>query len=369
MDNNILNILITDVSHPVTASAIETLRSTGHLYNIVGIDHSISQYAVGELWVDHHYTVPSLSDDTEGYVSSALQICKRHNINVIVPWTNEEAIIFAKHAPAFLEIGTRILTSNIDAIDRVVDKYFLMNGLKEKGFVTPNFYAVNTIPELNSAVEALGYPSKSVVVKPRNLSGARGFCLLDPRPNISKRGFSDSLPFPAFLELIKHLPPKQQTALDLIAMEFLSGEDYSVDILANNSKAIAVIPRLRLQTAGGVSSMGETTYNPLVSSIAASVVEKFGLDLNVNVQMRYRKGHVGTPFVYDVNPRISGTIAANDRAGINFIHEGIRMAIGNRPTFSRKPAYKHVLMVRRWKEDYIDFAEEFPAVTNEKKHD
>lgn len=358
--NYIRNILITDVGHPVTASAIETLRGVASCtYNIIGIDHSVANYPVGRLWVDQHYVVPS-PEDIEGYTRAVLDICIQHKVDVIVPWTNEEAIIFAEHASIFSDHNIKILTSDVSGINKVVDKYFLMNNLKEFGFATPLYHSVDTLQELVSAVKILGYPAKKVVVKPRNLSGARGFCLLDQDSDISERGFS-SLPFSAYLEIIKHLPHAKQNNLDLIAMEYLSGEDYSVDVLARESKSIAIIPRLRLQATGGVSSMGETIEAPKVSRIASNVVEAFGLNLNVNVQMRYRRGRQGEPFVYDVNPRISGTIAANDHVGINFIHEGIQVLLGESPSLSKKSTYTHAIMIRRWKEEYIDLKGNFEA--------
>lgn len=355
------NILITDVSHPVTASALGTLRSSlDYTYRIIGVDHSVAQYPVGKLWVDHHYIVPT-PDNANDYVNAVLDICKKHAVNVIVPWTNDEAIALAKYTSSFLKHGIKLLTSSIDGINKVVDKHTLMNNLRRKGFATPVFFNVDTVPELRSAVKTLGYPKNKVVVKPRNLSGARGFCLLDPKSDISGRNLSDTLPFPAYLEVIKHLPVDKQANLDLLAMEFLAGEDYSVDVLAKNSTPIAIIPRLRLHAAGGVSSLGETVYNPEVSRIAANVVEAFGLNLNVNVQMRYREKQQGAPFVYDVNPRISGTIAANDHVGINLIHEGIQSLLDEQPTIPPSPTYGHTLMVRRWQEEYVDFEDKFPA--------
>lgn len=354
-------ILITDISHPVTAGAVESLRRLDFKYYIIGIDSSTNSDQTGHIWVDTYYSIPS--PDNPKFIATLLEICQKHKVDILVPWTNEEAIVIAQNAKCFFNIGTEILTSKIEAIDQVVDKISLMNNLKLHNFVVPKYFAVNNVKELKEATKELDYPHKKVVVKPRNLSGERGFCILDTNLDFDKRGFGGRFPLSALLKMLEYVPAEKREKLDYIVMEYLSGEDYSVDVLAKDGKALAIIPRLRLEASEGVSRLGETVLNTHVSKISAEVIRVFGLNFNVNIQMRYAKDRENIPMVYDINPRISGTIALNAEAGINMLHYGIQLAMQNMELPDHL-LYKHIKMIRRWKEDYIDLKEQFPANIN-----
>jgi len=342
-------ILITDTSHPVTAGTLEALDNDEHEYVVVGVDHSESLHQHGKIWVDHHYQVPH--PQSHQYIESLIEICKKHEVDLLIPWTDEEVLSISKELTTFSDNGIQVLSSSYESVKKVIDKAILLSNLGQNGLEVPAYTIVNNIKDVESAASLLGYPERRIVIKPRNLSGSRGLCILDPIPQLSFLGFDNKLTLSAFLELLHALPEDRKNTLDYIAMEYLSGDDYSTDVLANHGETLIAIPRLRIKSSSGVSQIGHVVENKEVKKVVCSVVKAFDLHLNVNIQMRFTKDG-GTPIVYDVNPRISGSIAANEGTNVSLLKYGIQLAIdGKLPPTGLK--YESVLMVRRWKEDYI----------------
>jgi carbamoyl-phosphate synthase large subunit len=111
-----------------------------------------------------------------------------------------------------------------------------------------------------------------------------------------------------------------------ILMEYLPGEEYSVDALALNGKALYIIPRKRITALGGPSIVGEIVENKEVRRFVENVIGIFNLHLNINIQLKYSSKNM--PLIVEINPRTSGTIVANGAAGINLLYYGIKLAMG-----------------------------------------
>lgn len=340
-------ILITDVSHPVTPSALKALRQIKEEeYYIVGIDSG--QDTVGFLWTDSYYIVSP--PDKPEYIQEVLDICAKEKVELVIPWTNDEAVAISRAAPEFKKHGIALLCGSSKSIEKVVDKGKLFQELEKTDIPIPKFRLASTPIEIEKAAIVLGYPQEPVVIKPRTLSGTRGFCILDTNTDLWKRGLGNRLPLPAFLDILSELKEAEKTHLNYLVMEFLPGDDYSVDALCNNGTPLFIIPRRRLSAIGGVSHIAETSNNHEVRAMVSGIIKHFKLHLNVNVQVKYSRGQ---PLVYDVNPRISGTIVANAGVGINLLHFGIRLALGKSIPNPKSCKFQHAKMVRYWGEDYI----------------
>ena len=345
-----LRILFTDVGHPVTGGTLTDLRNEKEDFYFVGIDNT--KDTMGFLWVDKFYIISNPSDPN--YIKDLLNIAVKERIDLIIPWTNEEALLIAKNSKVFEKEGIKLLNNTEEKISSVIDKGLMFENLKVKGFPTPNFRSVSDLEEIEKAVKDFGYPEKSIVVKPRSLSGERGFCIIDNKPELDKRGFGNKLPLKAFLSLLEE--SGKTTNLEYVVMDFLEGEDYSVDCLCKNGESIFIIPRTRINAMGGVSLIGETTDDPKIREQVQRVIKEFDFSFNVNIQLKYKKD---TPFIYDINPRISGTIVANSGAGINLLYFGIKVALNEPIPGQNNIKYKGVKMVRYWDQKFIKTNKEF----------
>ena len=349
-----LKILFTDVGHLVTGSTLEDLKRQGDDFYIVGIDNT--RDTMGDLWVDKFYLISKPSEPN--YIKDLYGVALKESVDLIVPWTNEEALLIAKNAKIFSDSGIKILNNTEEMIYSVVDKGLMFDNLKSKGFPVPNYKLAFNIKDLKEAVLELGYPDNPVVVKPRSLSGERGFCIIDNKTELDKRGFGNKLPLNAFLSLLEE--SGKVSNLDYVVMDFLAGRDFSVDCLCKDGEALFILPRTRVNAMGGVSLIAEFTDDQKVRKQVEKVIEDFGFSYNVNIQLKYKEADSsGTPYIYDINPRISGTIVANSGAGINLLYYGIRLALNMSIPDKSELKYDGVKMVRYWQQKFVKTNRQF----------
>lgn len=342
-----IRLLITGAGHPITEGTLTSLRTAAEEpFHIVGVD--IPERGSDFEWVDQHFVVPPPSSPE--FVSSVLDICKREAINVVVPWSDDEVEAVSRASSDFEELGVALLCGSHRSVERTVDKGTLLFELSKTDIPTPAFELVSSTEELEQAASRLGYPAKKVVIKPRRESCSRGLWILDSEMDLAcpYSGPGQQMTLQGFLALLKDIQENGKAIPEYVAMEFLPGQDYSVDALADAGKALFVIPRKRLKAVEGVSQVGQITPDPAVRSMVARVIEEFELHLNVNVQLRYSQVDGGEPLVYEINPRISGSIAANDAAGVSLLYQGIQLALGRPVPDPQSIKVQEGKMVRSW---------------------
>lgn len=353
-----INILITDVNHPVTASAVAVLKNNVDIiFNIIGVDSS--KFTYGKSWTDKLYNLPDPEDNE--YINKLLRICKKEKVDLIVPWTNIEALVISKAQNKFKKINTSLLCNSQKTTATLIDKGKMYKALTNSGIPLPKYKLVSNPIQLKKAVLELGYPANYVVVKPANYSGGRGLWILDSIGGLVDPNKNKHLPLKAFLEILKSLDKRKKQTLNYIVMEYLAGKDYSVDVLCKKGQPLHVVQRIRIVDFGGISTVGETTYDKKIKKIIIKIIKFFNLDLNCNIQLRYRTNKTGEPYVYDINPRISGTIVVNHFAGINLLLYGIYQALGIKLPKKINKRYKKLMMIRHWSEKYQYGNEDFPS--------
>ena len=337
-----LCVLITSVGGLVSPGIIENLRSLPEVSQIIGVD--ASGETIGSYMVDKYYNVP-MGDDPE-YVKVISDIASRENVNVMIPASDEEVFALSFHKKSFEKKGIAILCPKYEIVATVIDKGSMLSFLKQHNFPVPNFFLPTSIEEVIQAAERLGYPSKPVVVKPRRGRGGRGFRILRENINGLNTRYSNEMRLHWFIEAVK-----QQEPLEIVMEEYLTGEDYSVDVLADNGHLLFVVPRRRIRAILGPSQLGVVIWNQEIVDIVQSIVRIFGISFNVNIQLKYSNDH--KPLVYEINPRISGTIVASAAAGVDLLREGIRYALGLGPSIPPMSKPKPLKMIRYLKEYFV----------------
>jgi carbamoyl-phosphate synthase large subunit len=334
-------ILITSVGGLVSPGIIDNLRSMPEICRIIGTD--VLSEAIGFYMVDKGYIVPH--GDAPDYIDVLSMIVEREAVNIIVPCSDEEVLTLSRHKDAFNERGVAILCSSYDVTSVAIDKGSMLTFLQERGLALPRFHLPTTITELFEAAKEFGYPSRPIVVKPSRGRGGRGVKILREDINVLETRDSQEMKLEWFAEALG------QHVEGLVLMEYLSGQDYSVDVLADRGCLLYVVPRKRIKAILGPSQIGETVWNQAVVDMVEAVVSAFGFDSNVNIQLRCT-AHDERPMVYEINPRVSGTIVAGNAAGVDLLGYGVRHALGwDVPSgITMRP----VRMIRYLKEYFVD---------------
>jgi carbamoyl-phosphate synthase large subunit len=317
-----ITVLMTGAGAPGASGIIRSLRATTErdVY-IVGVDMDPNAY--GFALVDDHEVVPR-GDDPE-YVPAMSSLAERIDADVVLPLCTAELQPLAE---AREEFDATVMVSAPDRLAIANDKAGLYGFLASDGFESaPDFRRTGTREAFVDAVHDLGYPENPVCFKPPVASGMRGFRVLDETAN-DLDAFLNEKPGAATTTLddVMHVLDSGDEFPELVVMEYLPGEEYSVDVLAMDGDVGAVVPRSRARTRAGISFEGTVEHREDLIEEAAGICEALGLEYNVNVQ--FKMAADGTPKVIEINPRVAGTIVMCVGAGANLPYMAVKYALG-----------------------------------------
>ena len=137
---------------------------------------------------------------------------------------------------------------------------------------------------------------------------------------------------------------------ELIAMEYLPGTYYSVDVLSTEGRLLYAVPKIRVRGTASNTTVGQVDMNPDTVELASRVCQTFGFSFLQNYEMKLdREGH---PRVYDINPRGGTSLILCAAAGVNIAYYAVKMALGE--AIPRVAVRDGVKMLRYYKE-YFEF--------------
>lgn len=322
VDPDPVTVLMTGAGAPGASGIVKSLRRNGEReVRIVGVDMNPTAY--GFALVDEQYTVPAGGDDD--YIPRMVDVATAEEVDVILPLTTAELGPLASNKDAF---DATVMVSDPPALEPANDKGALYGFLEERGIAAaPAFERVSTREGFVDAVRGLGYPDRPVCFKRPVASGMRGFRVLDgevdrfdllmnEKPNSAVTTLEEVLPV---LEGAEEFP-------ELVVMEYLPGEEYSVDVVATGDDVGPVVPRTRSRTRAGISFEGTVEERADLIEAASTICRELGVRYNINLQ--FRDDPSGEPAIIEINPRVSGTIVMCVGAGANMPYLGLKHALG-----------------------------------------
>jgi len=343
-----ITVLITGAGAPGAPGIIKSLRLVKERkIRIVGVD--MDKNSVGFAMVDKFYLVPPA--ERKNFIPEVLRVAKREKVKVIIPLVTRELLKFAKNKEEFEKAGIKVSISGPEPLRIANNKYLLMKYCSENGIPVPIFRLVKNYRQFKEAVYALGYPGENVCFKPPISNGLRGFRVLTEKLDrlnllMKEKPHNVLTTFKEIEEVLKEAKPFPE----LIVMEYLPGEEYSVDVLADKGKAIIIIPRLREKIKMGISFVGVAMRDKEIIDYSKRIVET--LRLNGNIGFQFKRDRDGVPKIIECNPRTQGTIVLCTAAGANLVYLAAKLALGEK---IKKPKIKWgTKMIRYWEEIYYD---------------
>ena len=348
------SVLVTGAAAPGFVSIVKALRaSTTYDMKLIGSDY-IETLSSKE-FVEHSYVLPD--NRSPEFAESLLDLCVKMSVDVVLPIRTDDQIPICKKLGEFRKAGVEpaIVATDPDLLESLLDKRKLMEYCsKVIGLETPDFLYSTEKDGLRHAVEKLGYPDVPVAIKPSYSMGSRGLRILDDKIDRRKH-FFDEKPSGIYSTLDDVLASIGEEFPEILAMEYLPGNEYTVDVLCRKGQTFAVVPRLRKRMTGGITTSGVVVKDHNYESIKRSVeliVEGFGLSYNVGTQ--FRESNTGTPLLLEVNPRLQGTTTMSVAAGVNIPEMMVQMAL-QEFDYSFKPKIKWGLEMQRvWLEIFKD---------------
>jgi carbamoyl-phosphate synthase large subunit len=285
-------ILLTGGGSPGIVGIIRYLK---RWFKVVVVDADPN--AVGFVVADNFEAIPSA--ESKDFIPRLLEICKKNCVRVVYPKCTAELPKLAKAKELFRKNGIEILISSELAIANANNKAKFLTKCQEHGIPTPKFFSSNQFCS-----------------NPQVSSGSKGFRLYE--------------------------------AQDQVVMEYLPGDEYSVDILCDKGKALTIIPRVREKVKAGVTMVGTTVPDKKIEELSRLIVEKFKLHGIVGLQ--FKRDADGEPRVFECNPRVQGTIMLSELSGGNILLNGFNIAVGS----PIEEGERRIVTMRRYLEEIYE---------------
>jgi carbamoyl-phosphate synthase large subunit len=319
-------ILVTGAGAPGTKGTLYALYRGDRPVYTVGVD--LNEHAVGRYLVDAFYSVPP--PEADGYLDALAAVCTREGVDLVIPQTTREIAVLSRYRGAIEAGGTRVMVSSAEAIEAANDKAAVLRAFEALGLPVPAWRTARTEAELTKAAEALGYPDRSIVVKPPVSNGMRGLRILreaawDARRFLADKPNGIEIALDDLLRILRRGPAWP----DLLVTDYLPGPEYSVDAF-RGERLEAAMPRRRDAIRSGISF--DTTLLPERRDLIEPTLRAARhLDLRYAFGFQFKEDVDGTPKVLECNPRVQGTMVASVFGGLNAVWLGVREALGEAP--------------------------------------
>jgi hypothetical protein len=267
---------------------------------------------------EHGEIEPTLAPDE--YVEYCLDFCRKHQIDVFIP--RLKMFHIAKNIQRFEEIGTKVMVCrDIPLLESLMEKQkFYESVAQTKIMEIPDYIVVNTASEFLAAYEDLVARGHGVCIKPTNSEGGLGFRIINNERDALSDLFGSINPFVTKEDVCRILSTSERFN-DLMVMELLAGDEYSIDCLASASgELLAAVPRRKAD--GRLRIMDHV---PELVEIAERVASTYHIPYNYNIQVKYNEG---VPKLLEINPRMSGGLHSTCLTGINFPYLAVKMLLG-----------------------------------------
>lgn len=292
-----MNILFTCVGRRVALIRAfrEAMDELGVKGTLIGTD--ITPAAPALHVVDDAQMVPQVR--TLHYIPAIRELVEKHAVKLLIPLTDLDLRVLARHRDAFAEIGCTIMIGPEETIKACRNKISFNRMVSKAG--------LNAIRSMDlKAFRAK--PFYPCFAKPIHGSAAIGTCKL-----MNDRDFKAHI---------------ASFGSQMMIQEYIGGREYTIDVYRRRDGEIcSIVPRQRLSVRAGEVEKSITTNDPELIEAAAKLVQQMpGIWGVLNAQCR--RSADGPPRFFEVNPRFGGGAPLSIAAGVNLPAMLLREVLG-----------------------------------------
>ena len=255
---------------------------------------------------------------SEGFVDAVDAVCRADGIDVLISTVDVELPPLAARRA---DLVSTLAAPSAETLECALDKWRLAQRCAGQ-LPVPR----TRLLDEEATVAEWDFP---VIVKPRRGAGSRGVRIVTSRADLEALGRDT----------------------DLIVQEYLPGDEYSVDVLADAvGRVVAAVPRTRTRVDSGVSIAGRTVHDDALESTASAAARAIGLSGVANVQLR--RAADGTPSLLEINPRFPGALPLTIAAGVDMPSYVLDLALGL--PLPEQVAFREIANVRFLEDVFID---------------
>jgi carbamoyl-phosphate synthase large subunit len=329
----VIKVLVTGAGGGgIGEQVIKCLKLSELKYHVIATDVTHISRATTE--ADEFVLVP-LAADTN-YISFILDTCLHKKIQVVVPGSEIELKVFSAHRAEFEQHAIALLINSAAIIDICLDKNKTSRFLDENGFLSPSSFAISEEKQLDTidlfplvlkpSVGGGGSVNTMIVQNKEELKVFGQFLLKQYKEFIAQAYVGD----PQSEYTVGVFSLDNETIVDSIVLRrnILSGLGAKTKVL-NQTGNTALGKYLAISS--GISQ-GEIIRHALISETCEAIAIKLGSVGPLNVQCRLVGNQV---YIFEINPRFSGTSPMRALAGFNELDIAIKNKVLKQNEFSR----------------------------------
>lgn len=315
-------VLVTGAGALLGQGIIRSIQAAKATYSIVGVDPN--PLSAGLYWCDAAYRGPLATDPD--FVDSFLQIIDLEKPDVLIPGTDLELAAFAANRFAIeAATGCKVLVASPEAVAIADDKGKTSKFLADNGFPFPATASVTDREAVAALIGTLGFP---LIAKPRIGARSVGVRLLRSEEDV---------------ELVSHDP-------NYIVQEHVGTPDqeYTASGLYVDGDCRAEIV-MRRDLRDGNTYRAYVEDDPQLHVWVRRWTAALAAFGPANFQFRRRPD--GTPVVFEINARFSGTTPLRARAGFNEVEMMLDHLLNGEAV--RCPEIAPCILLRHWSETVV----------------
>lgn len=260
-----------------------------------------------------------------GYPQYVLDVCRREQVNVL--WPTRQAAALAGMTETFAAIGTHVLScaspeilALMDHKARFYDDWAARGGAQ--WLAVPDYRVAGDANTFMEHYATLRRAHGRVCMKPAVAMFGLGFRVLtEDSDHLARLLSGDTVRL--HIDDARRLLESQPTFRDLMVMQYLEGDERSLDCLAHHGELVRCVVRRKPRRSGGAQHLER---NPALVEAARQLTRTYGLHSVYNIQTRDVDG---VPHLLEINTRMSGGIPYACQSGVNFPYWAVRLAIGD----------------------------------------
>jgi carbamoyl-phosphate synthase large subunit len=253
-------------------------ESRGFSFNLTSyeLEKEVPIAVVGDVVIGLRWKDPNL-------YSHLCEVIRSKNIQMVLPFV-DPAIRVASELKTLMP-HVYIPCSSAEMCDIMFDKQLSATWFESQGVAVPRTCRHGDDPF---------FP---LIAKPRRGSASKGIEVIRDPDELTRFA-------------------KNHEVGDFVLQQFVeNGEEFTVDaFVSQDQRIISVVPRIRLETAGGEAVRSITLHDRIVEELAMNVLQTKAFSGPVTIQC-IRDRQSGETFVMEINPRYGGAVIASFAAG------------------------------------------------------
>lgn len=207
-----------------------------------------------------------------------LGIIRDKHIDYVVPCVDEELLKFWNIRKKFNQF--KLILPSKEFIELCINKHILMDRLKKS--------PISSIPTYN--LENVEFP---LIAKPIQGRGSRKVHKIE-----------DKYQLEGYFKLY-NLDNKS-----VLLQKYFGGDEYTISVIVNNKNELVSIVPKKIILKRGITRIAISKYNEKINDVCKKIIQELKPCGPFNVQLKF---YNNTPYIFEINPRLSTTSIMTDK--------------------------------------------------------